>query len=441
MTSEASDVFVRVRGLGKRYVLYDRPLWNAVDLITGKRRRGREHWALSGVDFDLRAGDCLGIVGRNGAGKSTLLKLVCGISQPSTGTIEVGGRIAALLQLGAGFNPEFTGVENVRLASALYGMAGDEIERRMDAIAAFAGIGDFIERPVREYSSGMYARLAFSVCAHVDADILVVDEILGVGDVRFQQQSMRFLRRFRRKGIVLFVSHDEAAVAALCDGAIWIDKGRLVAAGPAKDVLHRYRREASRLMLPGAAFLATDGASPPPVSSAPEPVPPDAAPSEPPFDPDDPPPPTGDGRLLAVRLLRDGRELTGPLVGGDELRLEATFTLDRAVAAPRVVFALRNPLGQIVLGGNGGPPRSDVDGPVPPGVPAATAFTFLVPHFRTGAYPIEVFLLGDDGACLDHRETAVVLQVLADRDREGVANMRMHQTLLTITREHADHDG
>ena len=262
----SSDVFVRTRGLGKRFKLYDSAWGRLADRMFGGRS-GDEHWALRNVDLDMKRGECIGIVGRNGAGKSTLLEMICGVLQPSEGTVETSGRIAALLQLGAGFNPEFTGRENVMLGAALYGLRNSEIERRMPAIEAFAGIGEFIDRPVRNYSSGMYARLAFSVCAHVDAEILVVDEILGVGDVRFQQKSMRFLRAFRKRGIVLFVSHNEHAVSALCSKAIWIDRGSVAASGRTADVLYLYRREMSRLMGPDQRFEASDSSAsdvPPP---------------------------------------------------------------------------------------------------------------------------------------------------------------------------------
>ena len=197
-------------------------------------------WALRDVSFTVRPGESLGVVGRNGSGKSTLLQLICGTLQPTAGELAVSGRVAAMLELGAGFNPDFTGRENVFLTAAVYGLANRQIRARLPAIEAFADIGGYFDRPVSEYSSGMYARLAFAVCAHVDADILVVDEILGVGDAAFQQKCHRFMQAFRQKGTLVFVSHDASAVLASCEQAIWLDAGQLQAQGAAEDVLARY---------------------------------------------------------------------------------------------------------------------------------------------------------------------------------------------------------
>jgi lipopolysaccharide transport system ATP-binding protein len=432
----SSDPFVQLRGLGKKYTLYDRPWEHLADVLFGMAG-GRDFWALRNVDLDLRKGDCVGIVGVNGAGKSTLLELICGLSRPSEGTLETRGRIAALLQLGAGFNPEFTGRENVMLTGSIYGLSTNEIEQRFAAIESFAGIGDFIDKPVREYSSGMYARLAFSVCAHVDADILVVDEILGVGDVRFQQNSMRYLRRFRQKGIVLFVSHDEHAVAALCNRAIWIEKGRVMAAGATKDVLYRYRREMSRQMLPGSEFIAIDAAVDPEFDTAEA-----QRPTSDVFDPDDPPEPNGGGRVRHVALTGRG----GPLhaaSGGEKIRLSVSFSVERARGEPRVVFAVRNPMGQIIFGGDsrdggGGEPRGDDES-----TRMQCAFTLLLPHLPTGNYPIDVFLLCDDAGatvCLDRHEAAAVVQVFSTHVSSGMANVRLERALLLVGDEVVLHE-
>src|SRR5262249_6313517 len=197
-------------------------------------------WALQAITFDIRKGESVGIIGRNGAGKSTLLQVMCGTLRPSTGSIEVKGRIAAMLELGAGFNPEFTGRENVHMAAAVLGLSADLIRKRYPSIVAFAGIGDFIDQPVKYYSSGMYARLAFAVAAHVDADILIADEILSVGDAAFQRKCMRFIENFRARGTLLLVSHSAATVAAICDRAVWLDAGSVRAIGPAKEVCADY---------------------------------------------------------------------------------------------------------------------------------------------------------------------------------------------------------
>jgi lipopolysaccharide transport system ATP-binding protein len=232
---------ILAQGLGKAYQIYRRPEDRLKQMILRSRRYFEEYWAVQNVDLAIARGETIGIIGRNGSGKSTLLQMIAGTLQPNAGTLEVKGRIAPLLELGAGFNPEFTGIENVRLAGSILGLTGEEIRDRENAIFDFAGIGDFISQPVKTFSSGMYARLAFAVAAHVDADILIVDEILAVGDASFTQKCMRFIREFREHGTVLFVSHETGAVSSLCDRAIWMDKGQVRAEGQAKDISFAYQ--------------------------------------------------------------------------------------------------------------------------------------------------------------------------------------------------------
>ncbi len=237
----SSDVAIRVRNITKTYQIYDKPqdrlkqsLWR------GRKQFYREFKALDNVSFEVRKGETVGIIGRNGSGKSTLLQIICGTLAPTSGTVEVNGRVAALLELGAGFNPEFTGKENVYMNASILGLSKEEIDAKYDEIVAFAGIGDFINQPVKTYSSGMYVRLAFAVIAHVDADILVIDEALAVGDAFFTQKCMRFLRRFMKTGTVLFVSHDTAAVTNLCSFVLWLHNGRTQLVADAKTVCEKY---------------------------------------------------------------------------------------------------------------------------------------------------------------------------------------------------------
>lgn len=248
-----SDVVIRATDLGKCYQVYSKPMDRMWQLLAGRRRQlYQEFWALTGVSFEIKKGETVGIVGRNGSGKSTLLQLLCGTLTPTTGEIEVKGRVAALLELGAGFNPEFTGRENVYLNASIMGLSRQEISEKFDAIAAFADIGAFMDRPIKSYSSGMFVRLAFAIVAHVDADILVIDEALAVGDAFFTQKCMRFLRKFRENGTIVFVSHDTASVINLCQRAIWLDKGKVQQIGTAKKVSESYL---------GAFFEAQQGAS------------------------------------------------------------------------------------------------------------------------------------------------------------------------------------
>ncbi len=233
---------IRAQGLGKTYRLYDKPHHRLLQsLWRGRKNYFREFAALSDVSFELARGQTLGIIGRNGAGKSTLLQIICGTLTPSAGQVQVNGRIAALLELGTGFNPEFTGRENIVINAAILGLSQREIAERLDDIIAFADIGPFIDQPVKTYSSGMYVRLAFAVVVHVNPDILIVDEALAVGDALFQAKCMTRMRRMLDDGLtLLFISHDIAAVKALCQRALWLDHGRVRALGATPEVTRDY---------------------------------------------------------------------------------------------------------------------------------------------------------------------------------------------------------
>jgi lipopolysaccharide transport system ATP-binding protein len=252
MSSESSSFAIEVKNLGKCYEIYAKPQDRLKQIILPHLRRiinqepvtyYREFWALHDVSLQVRRGETMAIIGQNGSGKSTLLQLICGTLFPTCGTVTTQGRIAALLELGAGFNSEFTGEENVYLSGMLYGLTETQLAKRFDSIVKFAEIGDFISQPVKTYSSGMYVRLAFSIAAHVDADILIVDEALSVGDMRFTQKCMRFLREFQQTGTLLFVSHDTGAVTNLCTRAIWLDHGAVRMDGEAKETVETYLAE------------------------------------------------------------------------------------------------------------------------------------------------------------------------------------------------------
>ncbi len=236
--ADASPV-IACNGLGKLFRMYEKPIHRLLHRFA-KNKAGNDFWALKDIGLNVRRGETVGIIGRNGSGKSTLLQLIAGTLTPSEGSLQVNGRVAALLELGSGFNPEFSGRENVVMNAAILGLSRAEIERRMASILAFADIGHFIDQPVRSYSSGMVVRLAFAVIVHVDADILIIDEALSVGDTFFSQKCMRFLREFQSRGTLLFVSHDATAVVNLCSRAIWLDHGRMRMEGPAQEVVENY---------------------------------------------------------------------------------------------------------------------------------------------------------------------------------------------------------
>jgi lipopolysaccharide transport system ATP-binding protein len=248
----SSDISIQVQNLGKRYEIYSSPRDRLKQFILPPARRliGRnsatyyqEHWALKDISFDVKKGEAFGIVGRNGSGKSTLLQLITGTLAPTVGSVKTQGRIAALLELGSGFNPEFTGRENVYLNGMLLGMTREQVNERFDAIAAFADIGEYLEQPVKTYSSGMLVRLAFAVQVQIDPDILIVDEALAVGDALFQKRCFSRIEKLISDGVtLLFVSHDQESVRTLTHRAVLLKAGQEVLVGSSSEVLLCYRK-------------------------------------------------------------------------------------------------------------------------------------------------------------------------------------------------------
>lgn len=234
------SVAIRVKDLTKKYKLYQKRSERLANVL-GKEKNIKEFYALKGISFEINKGECVGIIGHNGAGKSTLLKLLTGVAFPTSGEIEINGRLASMLELGSGFNPELTGMENIYFNGSLNGLTKEEIDGKLKEILDFADIGNFIEQPVKNYSSGMFARLAFAVAINVDPDILIVDEILSVGDVGFQVKCMEKFNEFKKKGkTILYVSHGLGTVKKFCDRAIWLQKGEVVDDGNSVIVVERY---------------------------------------------------------------------------------------------------------------------------------------------------------------------------------------------------------
>lgn len=314
---------IRAEGLGKTYRIYDRPVDRLKQLVFGGRRMfGRAFAALSDVSFDLPKGQVLGVVGNNGAGKSTLLQLLCGTLTPSAGRLEVNGRVAALLELGAGFNPEFTGRENIFLNAAVLGLSQAEIEACYEDIVAFSGIGEFIQLPVKTYSSGMYVRLAFSIATSVEPDILVIDEALSVGDGAFARKSFDRIMELRDKGAtILFCSHSMYQIEAICDKALWLERGRVRMLGNPEVVTRAY-----------AASLLP-------------PLPDGQAGAE--------PAPSGHAALVSVRVSSAGvvgRQFR--LRPGDSLLVAVRFRFDPALPLPAVAFGVETFAGVAISSGS-----------------------------------------------------------------------------------------
>jgi lipopolysaccharide transport system ATP-binding protein len=366
----SDQIAISVNNLSKCYQIYDNPrdrlkqlIMSIISRALGRppRHYFRQFWALNDVSFEVKKGETIGIIGRNGSGKSTLLQMICGTLTPTSGEIRTTGRVAALLELGSGFNAEFTGRENVYMNAAVLGLSTEEIDRRFEEIVKFADIGQFIDQPVKTYSSGMYVRLAFSVIAHVDADILVIDEALAVGDAFFTQKCMRFLRQFMEKGTIIFVSHDTGAVINLCNRAILLNKGSVKQEGEPKEVAQKYLADLYA-SIQGEGLV--DVASPRVNSEA------TITDSRDmriefvnstkhrndielfSFRPDANSFGMGQGRISNVQLLDEkGRQLTW-VVGGEKVILKINCSSNDHIFSPIVGFYVNDRLGQPLFGDN-----------------------------------------------------------------------------------------
>jgi lipopolysaccharide transport system ATP-binding protein len=323
---------ISVKNLNKCYQLYAQPIDRLKQFLwRGRRQYFREFWALRDVSFDIAKGEVLGIIGRNGAGKSTLLQLLCGTLNPTDGSVNVQGRIAALLELGSGFNPEFTGRENVYLSASILGLSQQEIDERFEAIVDFSGIRDFIDQPVKTYSSGMYVRLAFSVATSVDPDILIVDEALSVGDGEFARKSFDRIRAMKEAGkTILFCSHTLYQVEAFCDRVLWLDRGRLMNLGDPQDVVQCYSN------------ILQDNTEPEDTSST--------------VSPSDfkstivTPAPEGHARLNGIKVIVDGKEFSNLEVMSSmsDVSITVSFISDPNLPCPSIAAGFMFPDSRVV---------------------------------------------------------------------------------------------
>ncbi len=370
----SSEIAISLRGVSKTYHLFDSPAQRLMHLLFGLRRgQQAEFHAVADVSFEVRRGETLGIIGRNGAGKSTLLQMICGTLTPSAGQIQVNGRIAALLELGAGFSPDFTGRENVYMSAAIHGLGRAEIDARLDDILAFAEIGDFIDQPVKTYSSGMFVRLAFAVIAHLDADILVIDEALAVGDVYFTQKCIRFLRQFAERNTLLFVSHDTTSVVNLCQRALWLERGRTRLFGEARVVSDAYLGSfyENRLAPEASEPLAGD------VAQAAEDVRNEFG--------------LGGGRIEACELLGEDGQPLRLLDRAQRARLKVRCTAREAIESPILGFFVKDRLSQALCGENT-LKWLPAWRRMAAGETCHLEFEFWLPHLATGEYTLSVAL-------------------------------------------------
>ena len=388
---------VLVQNVSKLYRLYPRPVDRLRELIPHSRPRHTDFWALRDISFQMEKGETLGLVGPNGCGKSTLLQIVCGILRPTSGRVVTRGRIAALLELGAGFNPEFTGRENVCLNGEILGLTRAEIDKALPAIEAFAEIGEFLDRPVKEYSSGMYVRLAFATAIHVDPEILIVDEALAVGDAVFANRCVRKFQELRERRItVLFVSHDLGLVKQLSDRAILLLHGHIEAEGMPHDVINRYiglvlEKQAPQIhkndRVP-ASFRHGDGSS----------------------------------EVLAIDILNAHGELVSGVASGECITVRVRSRFHGAASDPMVGILIRTRIGLEVYGTNTRIEQVRL-GDFRPGDELEVDFQmecWLTPQ----TYTLTVATQNADGTSHDWLDDAVAFEVVDRRVAAGVANLR-----------------
>jgi ABC-type polysaccharide/polyol phosphate transport system ATPase subunit len=380
---------VSVDGVSRRFVVRARETHTLKELLVARGRTGaQEVWALRDVSVAIVPGEAVGLIGRNGSGKSTLLRLIAGIIRPTVGRVATGGRIGSLLELGAGFHPDFTGRENVELNGALQGLSRARIHERFDEIVAFAELEDSIDRPVKTYSSGMTMRLGFAIAAFLEADVLLLDEVFAVGDESFQRKCFGVIAAFKeRGGTILFVSHDASAVERLCDRAVLLRGGRLAYDGPVHEAITRYRRS-----------LAEDGGTASANGSGPA--------------------GSGEARIGAVRLVAADGTPRDRFLAGEPFGLDVAVA--GSVAAPHLHLEIRDASGLLVAedivetaalgwvgGGEGLELRLDV--PAPP--------------LQFGRFELTLVLLGDDGRLLDRLPRPVPLLVYPDDESRGLVRL------------------
>jgi len=388
---------ILVQNVSKLYRLYRRPSDRLRELLPASQPRHTDFWALKDIEFEVEKGETLSLVGPNGCGKSTLLQIVSGILQPTTGRVVTRGRIAALLELGAGFNPEFSGRENVYLNGEIMGLSRAEIDKAMPSIEAFADIGEFIERPVKEYSSGMYVRLAFSTAIHVDPDILIVDEALAVGDAVFANRCVRKFEELRqRKVTVLFVSHDLGLVKQLSDRAILLLHGRIAAQGSPNDVINRYiglvlerqQAQAKKEELVRGSFRHGDGTS----------------------------------EIMAVEILNRAGAPVASIASGEPVTVRVRSRFHAPVSDPMVGILVRTRIGMDVYGTNTRVERMAL-GDFQAGDELEIDFhleCWLTPQ----QYTLTIATQNSDGTSHDWLDDAIAFDVVDTRVAAGVANLR-----------------
>ncbi|MBZ2184594.1 MAG: Wzt carbohydrate-binding domain-containing protein [Bryobacter sp.] len=408
MAGSKSDSVIRFEQVSKSYAIYERPSDRLRELATlGRLKRHRDFKALDDVSFSVRRGETFCIIGENGSGKSTMLQIIAGILQPSAGIVQVEGRVAALLELGSGFNPEFSGRDNVYLNAAILGLTHAETERRFHAIEEFAEIGDFLDQPVKTYSSGMAVRLAFAVAIHVDPEILLVDEALAVGDVYFRQRCLRKVHELRQHGVtILFVSHSMGDIKAIGDRVLWLDRGSVRDLGTTDLVISKYLAEMNAKDSSFVEHQAEHRKDQPRSQSQP----PQLVTSIPNIDHRH-----GDGRaeIIGIAVLNEHGEPAGMLEPNTKAIVRISARAHQDIALPNIGFMMRNHLGIDFAGSNTLREGYELD-PMQPGDTLTIDFHIEFPELYPSHFSFSPAIA--DGTLLNYRicdwiDNALILQM------------------------------
>lgn len=420
-----SDFAIQVKNVSKLYKLYDKN-WDRVKDALGLSRapKYREHYALHNLDFDVKRGETVGFIGTNGAGKSTILKIITGVLSPTEGEVIIDGRISALLELGAGFNQEYTGLENVYLNGTMIGFTKEEIDERLDDILNFADIGDFINQPVKTYSSGMFVRLAFAVAINIDPEILIVDEALSVGDVFFQNKCYRKFEEFKAQGkTIIFVSHDLSAISKYCDRVILLNKGHKMSEGDPKDMINLYKKllvnqvddEGNELTkhnsVNDAALWKSNFELNPEVNEY------------------------GDGtaEIIDFAVLDENEMLTSSIEKGTRFEIRSKVRFAREVSDPIFTYTLKDIHGTAITGTNTMYERVSI-GDVKPGEIYVASFSQEM-NLQGGEYLLSISCTGYDGGDFQayHRLYDVLnITVVSDKNTVGFYDMNSTTTVTRV---------
>ncbi len=418
------DLVISANQLKKCYQTYPKPIHRLWQSLRPAKQYYQEFWALNGVDLEVRRGETVGIVGKNGSGKSTLLQIIAGILKPSSGEFKTTGRISALLELGAGFNPEFSGMENARLNASIMGLSREEFHQKLPDIVEFCGLGEFLHRPVKTYSSGMFVRLAFAVAINMNPDILIVDEALAVGDVRFQRKCFRRLDQLKEQGVsILFVTHSTESVLKHCDRAIMLDEGELKMTGSPKQVVQAYLE-----MMFESDFKVSDTAQGLPISEHSEfDYSKDLCAEQPTYNVNEHR--WGDGRakICHYELLQNGARCSGLIQRGDRLCVRATVAFEHDIDDLIYGLTVKTNDGNQIFGTNSRLQEGRLSTIQKAGDFVTLEYT-LTAHLLAGDYFISLGVAQDhdekDNIALDRRYDLIHIHVSETEDAFGIVDMQ-----------------